>query len=253
MSRIVVGIPTINRADLLSESLADIAAHAPYIDKLIIIDNGNQCIKIPEKIKNVEIHKPKKNQGCGGSWSMIMDLAFADKTVDHVLMPSDDVVMGKEFWSNLEQMYINYAEYDVLLPPEKLSWCVVSISRECWETVGRFDPIFWPAYYEDVDYMHRMSLVGKEPTHTEAMRPEVWRSGQSSAINANLIGQNTMEKFLAKWGPGRLRMFKDTNSYTEPYNGDVHQQQEAAAQGQRNIFGDIAISWYVDGKERETQ
>ena len=40
--KIFMGIPTVNRADLLKDSLIDIEKNMPDLYKLIIVDNGNQ-------------------------------------------------------------------------------------------------------------------------------------------------------------------------------------------------------------------
>ena len=71
--KLVVGVATVNRKDLLLECLEDISINlAEGIEKLIILDNGHQNItEIPENLKDkLHIEAEPENRGCGGSWSM---------------------------------------------------------------------------------------------------------------------------------------------------------------------------------------
>ena len=87
----VVCIPTINRADLLNEALANY--FNDFKDTLIVIcDNGHQ--EIISREQNFEIIRPKTNLGVAKSWNLLME--FADKQgATHVLMLNDDVYLGK--------------------------------------------------------------------------------------------------------------------------------------------------------------
>ena len=89
--KLVVAIPTINRADLLNEALAKY--FEDFKDTHIAIcDNGNQDILTREE--NFMIYRPQENLNVSGSWNMLMD--YSEKTgATHVLMLNDDVYLGR--------------------------------------------------------------------------------------------------------------------------------------------------------------
>jgi len=66
--KIAIGIPTINRADLLKENLADLSVNFSDVDNIYIVDNGNQNIQIPENLKTKTIvETPGRNLGVAAS------------------------------------------------------------------------------------------------------------------------------------------------------------------------------------------
>ena len=90
-TKLIVGIPTINRADLLNEAL--VKYFEDFIDtEIVVVDNGNQDIIIREN--KFFIYRPHQNLGVSGSWNIIMD--YANKVnATHVLMLNDDIYLGK--------------------------------------------------------------------------------------------------------------------------------------------------------------
>jgi len=228
--KIALGIGTINRADILHRSLEDLSENfAEMLTDFVIIDNGNQNIVIPDNLPQ-NIIRPAKNQGCGGSWSMIMDHFVDRPDIDHIIMPSDDVILGKRFADDLETALSQ--PYDVLLPEVNYHWSVVSISKHCWKTVGRFDPIFYPAYHEDWDYWYRVELAGMSLTRTPLFNPGEFTNGGSISKDRSLANHQTGSYYQRKWGGSRNGK---TEKYTEPYNGDVEMQRQMHILGQRNL------------------
>ena len=94
---IKVGIPTINRADLLQENLSDLAENFPDLDWLYILDNGNQgeAIQIPEQfISKTDVIRSPTNLGVAESWNVMAENAFRNGA-DYILLLNDDIVFGK--------------------------------------------------------------------------------------------------------------------------------------------------------------
>ena len=85
--KLIIGIPTINRADLLNETLAKYFEDFKETE-IFIVDNGNQEIITREK--NFVIYRPESNLNVSGSWNLIMDYAKKVKST-HVLMLNDDI------------------------------------------------------------------------------------------------------------------------------------------------------------------
>ena len=89
--KLIIGIPTLNRADLLNEALEKYFEDFQDTE-IFIVDNGNQSIITREE--KFAIYRPAENLGVAKSWNMIMD--YADKLkATHVLMLNDDIVLGR--------------------------------------------------------------------------------------------------------------------------------------------------------------
>ena len=213
--RISIGIPTINRADLLKTLMDDLSKN--MIDEIVdfvVVDNGNQNIIIPDNLPN-NIIRTEKNQGYGGSLNIIINRAFRDPSIDHVLIPSDDIIIGKKVIEQLPETFNDNTGYDILIG--ECIWSLVSISRDCWNEVGEFDTVFYPAYYEDCDYEYRAKLLNRSLTLDPRLNPEFFGREGSIKVNRQLNrGSILRQIYTQKWG-GHNRTFE---TYKTPYNGN---------------------------------
>jgi GT2 family glycosyltransferase len=192
--KLIIGIPTINRADLLNEALANYFEDFKDTE-IVICDNGKQEIITRER--NFVLYKPEQNLGVSGSWNMIMD--YADKVNGtHVLILNDDIYLGKS------QEEINTIIR--LWKPEfictELNWCSFVLSVEAYKKVGKFDENFFPAYFEDNDYFRRMQLAGVTIIVNPMLNPVVYRNSMTIQKTPEL--NNGFEKnrqyYISKWG-----------------------------------------------------
>ena len=210
--RLVVGIPTINRKDLLIETLNDLSHCMPDLDYLVIVDNGNQGIQIPEAFSNKSILRVNEvNAGVSGSWNYLARRGFERHEATHVLLIEDDVVFGHSR-DDVEKAIKENPDTAIGCP----SFGALILSKTCYNNVGPFDEEFFPAYYEDNDYAYRMKLKGYELIHEYNLRPIIERKSQSIAKNSNLNENfmNNRARYLNKWGGEPQR-----ETYTTPFNG----------------------------------
>jgi GT2 family glycosyltransferase len=82
--------------------------------------------------------------------------------------------------------------------------------------VGDFDEIFYPAYYEDSDYLYRMKIKGKRQEVEEKLNPEVIRISMTQEkspefVNASM--QANRLRYIEKWGNSPL-----LETFLTPYN-----------------------------------
>ena len=105
----LVGIPTINRADLLNEALEKYFIDF-YKNDIFIVDNGNQDILTREE--RFEVYKPNKNLGVAKSWNLILDKAV-ELGYPRVLILNDDVYLGKHR-KDIEQLIETYYHADLI-------------------------------------------------------------------------------------------------------------------------------------------
>lgn len=82
-----------------------------------------------------------------------------------------------------------------------------AVSKECWDVVGEFDELFFPAYFEDNDYHYRMKLAGMDAiVYPPAMfyhygsrtTKEAGEPGRAVVTNATFEKCRAM--YALKWG-----------------------------------------------------
>lgn len=192
----VVGIPTINRADLLNEALVKYNECWPTL-KVYILDNGNQDIKTQNK--NQIIFKTDENIGVASSWNFLAERAFAEGYV-RILMLNDDIELVKD--ENLINQKLNkYADHCLVLHDG--TWCSFMLPKVVFDLVGPFDEDFFPAYFEDNDYEYRVKLH----PHTEieiddVLSPTLYRNSMTikkdKTLNNNFAANE--KRYITKWG-----------------------------------------------------
>lgn len=192
--KLIIGIPTINRADLLNEALANYFEDFKTTE-IVICDNGKQDIITRER--NFVLYKPEKNLGVSGSWNMIMD--YADKVNGtHVLMLNDDIYLGK----SEEEINTIIRLWKPEFICTELNWCSFILSVDTFKKIGKFDENFFPAYFEDNDYFRRMQLLGTPIIVNPMLNPIVYRNSMTIQKTPEL--NNGFEKnrqyYISKWG-----------------------------------------------------
>lgn len=201
----VIGIPTINRADLLEGALDLYVKN--WKRNIFIVDNGNQIIQ-PRPI--VKVMKMSHNLGVSGSWNHLCKTLFA-QGYTHVCLLNDDIV-----WNKTQDQIDKFIEEN---PSDFYvgtgTWCNIVLPKTTWDIVGPFDEEFYPAYFEDNDYCYRMRLAGLKRINSEFFNPEVFRNSQTIARD-NSLNKNfdrNKERYKEKWGGYPLE-----ETFTTPYN-----------------------------------
>jgi GT2 family glycosyltransferase len=193
--KLVVAIPTINRADLLNDALAKY--FEDFKDTHIAIcDNGNQDIITREE--NFMIYRPQENLGVAKSWNMLMD--YSDKIgATHVLMLNDDIYLGKNE-TDLYMLIKNNLDADFINSFH--NWCSYILRVDIWKKAGMFDEEFFPAYFEDNSFDYKMTLVGAKKTWTSFLDPIVYRNSMTIAKDPTLNQKFMQNKqmYIQMWG-----------------------------------------------------
>ena len=193
--KFIVGIPTLNRADLLNEALER------YLEdfkdtEIFIVDNGNQSIITREE--KFAIYRPEENLGVAKSWNMIID--YADKiNATHVLMLNDDIVLGKTE-HEIKMVIRNNPDADFINSFQ--NWCSYILKVEAWKIAGKFDEDFFPAYFEDNSFDYKMTLSGRKKTWTSFLDPLVYRNSMTIAKDPALNNRFAQNRalYIQMWG-----------------------------------------------------
>lgn len=98
--------------------------------------------------------------------------------------------------------------YSVTRPVDYATGCALLIRREVLETVGGFDPIYWPIYHEDYDYCARVVKAGWEIWYVASAR--MWhkdaRSQRGAGTKAFNLGKNIVPFYLRHGRPPALSL-----------------------------------------------
>lgn len=187
-----IGIPTINRYDLLEKALG-IYKKAYPCTKIYIIDNGNQNIPDDE---NVIISRPGNNIGVAASWNRLCKSIFNNH--QWAIIVNDDVVLpGSE-----EFMQVFLSGRDVQFMSATKHMCVFAITKKAYTLVGEFDESFYPAYFEDNDYRYRIKLKNVKSQIHSFLDPIIYHNSMSSQKD-NSLGSGFMRNrdyYISKWG-----------------------------------------------------
>ena len=101
-----------------------------------------------------------------------------------------------------------------------IGWHLIAFHRRVFETVGRFDENFWPAYYEDIDFGRRMWL-GFAQQQWPRIHCDVSLAGFSHGVDLGgaVIDNDKLAAYYAeKWGGP-----KGEETYHRPFgNRPIH-------------------------------
>lgn len=216
------------------------------VSEFLLIDNGSTDETKDESAKiskeNATIHVQRNEEMWGFQRSVNFGVKFfLDKGFDLVMVCNNDIVMHPQAVARLVERFSkggvamatcldatgecdNKPENIFKLSDVEKEKCPESphpnfsafmVSRECWETVGEFDEIFFPAYYEDNDYHYRIQLAKLLAiTYPPAMFFHYGSRTQNEAIGRPLTDSgNQHGQFIKKWGGNPTQ-----EKYTLPYN-----------------------------------
>jgi GT2 family glycosyltransferase len=85
-----------------------------------------------------------------------------------------------------------------------------------YDYIGDFDETFYPAYYEDSDYLYRMKLKGIRQDVEAELNPQTARISMTQERDPELVNASMQEnrlRYIEKWGNSPL-----LETFLTPYN-----------------------------------
>jgi GT2 family glycosyltransferase len=218
-----IGIPTINRADLLAEAMSRYAVTFPQ-RMILIMDNGKQDIDCGGHRRTI-VARNVANRGVAGSWNDLADATIGLDDLgghDAIVILNDDVILGssdEEIDSLVHCMMHERSDVRSTVCDMPIcshgGMCGFVLSKRVREKVGRFDESFHPAYFEDDDYKYRMKLLGLTVGSPEQLWLQTFRKSSTISKDPSLNEQysSNEEVYRSKWGglPGQ-------EQFLVPYN-----------------------------------
>lgn len=167
---------------------------------------------------------PTHNLGCAGTWNLGIDEVL-DTGADWLWILSAGVRFGKQGGRDFLGWLADFtaARSDTLgvEAGNDLGWHSIAFPRHVLERIGRFDPIFWPAYFEDNDYSVRIQraydMDTRDPGFVGPLWPKVETDAKLAEVAHGIIRSGVevnftelQARFDVKWGPDE--------EYRTPYN-----------------------------------
>jgi hypothetical protein len=154
---IFIGIPVLNRFDLLAECVRRI--DVPH--RLLCINNNTVDAAFQEQLKELKTKYPclavedaPRNLGVSASWNHLVRAGFA-AGFERVFITANDFHVEHGSWAAFRDT--------VLRVPAELylgdGYNLFCVTRALIDHVGYFDENYFPAYMEDVDYDYRCRLA----------------------------------------------------------------------------------------------
>lgn len=192
MTKLLVAIPTLSRADLLIRNKPFLeAVRAP--DEVLILDNGRQSIDIA-----VPIEKASFNRGVSWSWNFFLRRAFVSRDFDGLVILQDDIIWNIARLEAARKLLETRPDVDLFL--SFLQFSVQIHRKENIDRIGCYDERFSPAYCEDDDYAILMTSLGRVYERFLELDPLPGSisQGTSKSIGVDWNAQN--KKLFEKWG-----------------------------------------------------
>lgn len=173
-----------------------------YRKNLLLIDNTPGGFA--SKYGDVRWQHFPENIGISRAWN-IGAHEVVDKKLDYLVVMSATMLFEKGMRDLVAQMEANSNPYGL---ETQHIWHLICIKRRTIERIGYFDENFYPAYYEDSDYIRRMELAGIHVVMSRVQRlPKVeiaaGTQGDAHAMKKSGLKVNMMgcrQYFIDKWG-----------------------------------------------------
>jgi len=210
MSNFCILIPTINRADLLLEALAEYDKCYPNT-RILILDTGKQSLGSSNP--NVTIFGIPEPMGVARAWNCLISIAGGYYKEENFLILNDDVILTKGE-SDIHKIINRGNDNTFHVCRTAYNWSSFILRKSIYDNIGLFDEDFEKCYFEDNDYHYRMKLAGVKIKYEDDLNPDIYRNSmtiQKDPLLGNYI--NNKELFIKKWGgmPGE-------EIYENPYN-----------------------------------
>lgn len=197
MERFCILIPTINRADLLQEALAEYPTYYPEID-IFVLDSGNQNIPTSD-YSYLHILTSENPMGVSKSWNYLINHAIS-AGYENFLILNDDIILkcGK---NAVEKLLETFSHRVFIRPRPIFHWCAFILTKVIYRQVGMFDENFKKCFFEDNDYEYRMRLINVTILYSDTLEPAVFRNSMSTQKDP-LLGDYIQNKeyYIRKWG-----------------------------------------------------
>jgi GT2 family glycosyltransferase len=195
-------VPTLTRHDLLDRMLRSIDHPVGH---LVVIDNsGRGIVGGTGPWERMTVLPMPVNLGVAASWNLAVRLAYKHP---YVMVASDDMWWEPGVLSGFAEMA---SEETLVLAGNFPHWQAFTLGMGLVARVGLFDEGYYPAYFEDVEYLRRMEANGLLPV----FGPE---TGHANSSTLNTPGADFRSRNDRSWDSTRVLFESGRPGGFDPY------------------------------------
>lgn len=155
MERVFIGIPVLNRLDLLERSVGciDCPAETVVVNNTVSAEFSRDLSEMAKR-RGFSVLPQRRNLGVSASWNLLLRTAWG-RGYEWAFIGSNDAFVHPGSLA----IAVSAAASAGAGVWHLHSWNLFLISRRTFEAVGAFDENFYPAYKEDEDYSRRCALA----------------------------------------------------------------------------------------------
>jgi GT2 family glycosyltransferase len=129
------------------------------VDNLLIINNGDGVVDVPNRANHVYVIDSPSNLGVGPSWNLGIKM---------FPWSSGWLFLNSDAWFDADEMekFWGLCSRDSVTLAGEPGWCCAWVGDNVVEKAGIFSECYLPAYYEDVDFERRVNSFGFTVTRT---------------------------------------------------------------------------------------
>lgn len=174
------------------------------LENVLIVDNAAVPL-VDDPSAHWRYHRAGRNLGVAGSWNLGVR-AVLEEELDWLVMASTSFRFGPSGGMDFIEGLEGCAGFDGA--QSRHGWHLVGLPRRVLEIVGEFDENFWPAYFEETDYLYRMGLAGlASPRENDRQWGWIDAEGDYGRQAATLLDglapvdlQKSSDYYERKWG-----------------------------------------------------
>lgn len=145
-------VPTLTRHDLLAQMLATVDFPVGH---MVVVDNsGRGIVGGSGPWERFTVLPMPVNLGVAASWNLAIKFGFRH---DYVLICSDDMLWPEGALARFAELS---AEDRLVVSSSWPHFQAFSVGAQVVSKVGLFDEGFYPAYFEDMDFLRRCEAAG---------------------------------------------------------------------------------------------
>ena len=155
-------IPTYNQMGwVVSKHLPSV--NTKLIEYINVHYNGNEDIEnqyeLPTSTNGIPviITGSSRNLGVAGSWNLFCKQSML-RNIDLAIIANDDIILHEDCIPRLVQTAVD-SPMSVVAYAGDNAFSLFALPMNVYRKVGGFDENFWPAYFEDNDYVYRLKLL----------------------------------------------------------------------------------------------
>jgi GT2 family glycosyltransferase len=144
---------------------------------------------------------PRRNLGVAAAWNWLM----VEAGDAHVIISNDDTAFAPDTIARLMDAAERTPDAGTVSAIDGQKFSLFYLRRMCYDAVGPFDEAFYPAYFEDNDYVQRMTLGGwraiaaPSDVQHQASSTRAAMSEEAQARSHQAF-RRCAAYFVAKWG-----------------------------------------------------